>query len=439
MKKTLYLSDFYDSTFCFYLDDLFRAKIFAQLKAKYRNWRILARILKIDIRHLFGMRRGWELRNCEKKIYPINARLLLKIKEIVHIPDSILEKHVTFVKYGHHGVQGDIHFPLIIDSESLVISSLSGALYDHVLRKSLERIINKDLPQSLSKLNGYITLFPKITPLYLETLRRRGLKPLFKSEEECFRIEYRIPGTNLRKNALVPKRIIFDEIFAKEFGKWVGDRCGGPGKIGVANKEFIFIETFQHFLKDILKQESIDYYMTCRQGFQPPKSFSLNNIPIKYSKTQYGDYAYRVEISNSILKHLVFDVFQASQFSVLFNSKPSVRYAFYAGLFEAEGSIERKSKILSFAFGSTLPASLLCINILYRKSIELYSLLKADGFCPRISRKCTVGKKMSTLKYDVNLLTSKQHRSVGVNFIKDSFYPYINHTLKLKTFEEVYL
>lgn len=140
MKKILHLSDFYDSTFCFYLDDVFRNKIFAQLKADYLDWGVVARILKIDRRNLFGFRRGWELRHGKKKKFPIPAHLLLRLKKTTKTTSFLLERHIIFAKYGRSGVDGDIRFPLHINDESLIIASLYGALYDHILKKEIEKL-----------------------------------------------------------------------------------------------------------------------------------------------------------------------------------------------------------------------------------------------------------------------------------------------------------
>jgi len=62
MEVIIRLSDLYDSTLRFYIEDSFRREIFKRLKMKYNDWRIVANKLKMNARNLFGIRRGWDIR-----------------------------------------------------------------------------------------------------------------------------------------------------------------------------------------------------------------------------------------------------------------------------------------------------------------------------------------------------------------------------------------
>ena len=437
MKKEIRISDLYYSTFRFYLKDEFRRNILNKAKIKYGRLEDVAKKLGVDQRSLFSIRRGWEFRDRKKKEYTINSDWLLRIKKLLNLSNKELQNNIIKIKCGHGGLKESISLPIKLNRNSINIGSIKGALFDYISIKSLEGGLIKDLPKTIKKEDSYFILYPDIKEKYIDELRRRGLKPLFKEDEDYSYIGYRIPGTNNRKESKMSKKIIFDEDFSKQFGKWIGDRCGGVRKVGVANKNWIFIREFYNFLKDRFNQNGINLYLTCKNKFKPSKNI-IRGLPIVYSKTQYGDYAYRVEVANALLKNLVFDEFEKNLFSILYNSKKSVRYSFYAGLFEAEGSIS-KDKNLSFSFGLNLNNNKTKFDILnlYKKSIQLNFLLNKDGFNSRISRKLARTDKSNTLKYDVTLLNSKETRDGEVNFIKRTFLPYITHEDKLNTFKEV--
>lgn len=437
MKKEIRISDLYYSTFRFYLKDKFRRNILNKAKIKYGNWEDVAKKLGIDQRSLFSIRRGWEFREGKKKEYTINSEWLLRIKKLLNLSNKELQNNIIKIRCGHGGIKENISLPIKLNKSHIKIDSIKGALLDYILIKNLERGLIKNPPKNIKKENNYFTLFPKIKKEYLDELRKRGLKPFFREDKNYFYISYRIPGTNKRKESNIPKKVIFDEDFAKQFGKWVGDRCGGLRKVGVANKNWRFVKEFYNFLKNKFNQLDINLYLTCKNNFKPNKKI-IRGLPIVYSKTQYGDYAYRVEVANALLKNLVFDKFEKNLFSILYNSKKSIRFAFYAGLFEAEGSIS-KEKTLSFSFGLNLKKGKTKDDIsnLYKKAIQLNYLLNKDGFNSRISRKLARTNKSNTLKYDVMLLNSKETRNDEVNFIKSTFLPYVTHENKLNTFKEV--
>ena len=204
---------------------------------------------------------------------------------------------------------------------------------------------------------------------------------------------------------------------------------------------------FYKFLERQLKQPSKDLSLdlSCRKDFVPSKEIKLQVNKVTYSKTQFGEYAYRVEVANKILKNLTFDLIENNIFNILYNSKPSVRYAFYAGFFEAEGSILEKSKNLTFSFGFNLLKERSNEDILnlLKKVVLFKYLLSFDGFNPMISRKVGNTEKSKTLKYDIRLLCSKENRLKEVNFIKSSILPYITYKKKkekiLKLEEEILL
>ena len=401
-----------NSTIRFYLKDKYRKFIFTELKERYKDWSIIADKLEIPVRNLFGVRRGWEYRSGKKKFYFINAMWLKRIIDILKLNTNEVEKNVEYVKMGYSGNRSRISLPFEIDFNNEDFYSIKRAIGEYVLMKTIQSNLNftrsKNMPITKER---YISFKPDIKN-NIEKFRLRGLKPKLKSNLTHHKLSYVIPFTGKGTSVIVPKEIVFNEYFAKQFGKWIGDRCGGKRKVGVANKNWIFVKEFRDFLKN-LDQKNISTILTCSKSFTPSKELINKTKKIKHSKTQYGDYAYRVEVSNSTLKSLVFDRLEKDMHDILFSSKESVRHAFYAGFFEAEGSIIKDSNTISLSFGLNLKNKKFTEkwDNLIKNVVSLNYLLSIDNFNPRISRKISKTKKSRTLKYDIILLNSLKSRS----------------------------
>lgn len=432
MKIKIILKDFSGSTFRFYIEDKYRNFLFGKLKTRYRDWRDVAKILNLNVRNLFGIRRGWEIRGNKKLIFPILAKNIINIAKITKINLNDIEKHITYIKHGQSGKINKIKLPLILKDNDLRINSIYSSVFDYkyinLYFKKLNRNCLKIRP------NREFIISPQITTDYLEKLRIRGLCPLLLKN----RLTYRVPGTNNIKEIYLPKRIIFDENFAKQFGKWMGDRCGGKRKIGVANKDYSFIKEFEEFIKNKLEQKDYELYLTCNKKFKLDNKLKKLVKKIKISNTQYGDYAFRIETSNALLRREVFDFVENNLRDILLSLSKEIRYAYYAGLIEAEGSINA-DRTITIAFGINLEKSRKYNEVqnTLNKAIELCFLLKRDGFNPRISRKLSNTTKTKILKYDVNLLLSHKTRLKEVKFIKETIGQFITHNEKLKKLIEL--
>lgn len=430
------LKDLLDGKFRFYLNNNYRNKIFTEIKNIYKDWRIVAKNLKVNTRNLFGCRRGWEYINKSKTERFISSEVLKIIISILKLDTKEVSKNITKIKLGKSGRSSIINLPFEIDlSKQNNIYKVKRALAEHKLIKETKINLSKLQKDLINE--EYIKIKTNINEK-LEKLRLSGLKPIKKDFKEHYEISFSRICRKNRTTAIIPKQVIFDEYFAKQFGKWLGDRCGGKSKLGVANKNWIFIKEFKKFLKS-LNQKNIDLYLTINKGFKPNKEIKSKVNKIIKSKTQYGNYAYRVEISNKIFKNLVFDVFENNIFNILYNSKPSVRYAFYAGFIEAEGSIIKNSKNLAIAFGLNIKnkKSKQKLNHLLNKVIKFKYLLSKDGFNPRISRKVCKTEKSYTIKYDIILLNSIKTRTKEIKFIKGTIYPYLTHADKIKKFNQL--
>jgi len=441
-EEFINLDQILNGSFRFYLNDNFRNQIFSQLKNTYDDWRIVAQKLNMDVRHLFGIRRGFEYVNGKRVKKFISGKYILSIQKLVKINLRKFGNNIITIKLGTSGMKESLRFPIKVNLKDEPINTVKRALGEFLFRKKFEKNINLNyLPVNFIKKDNYLGYRIKITKNKINELRLRGLRPSLRENSDIYIIKYRNPGTNNFVEKTIPKKIIFNEIFAKEIGKWLGDRCGGRNKVGVANKEIEFILEFNDFLKNQLKQPSnnIEMELTCRKDFMPSEDMKLNVRNIRYAKTQLGKFAYRVEVANKLLRNLVFDLIENNIFNLLYNSKSFVRFAFYAGFFEAEGSVLKKSKNLTFSFGFNLSKekSNKEILTLYQKVLKLNYLLSQDGFNPQISRKVGNTQKSKTLKYDIKLLCSQKNRQKEVNFIKETIFKYLTHKKKIKRFLEL--
>tara|TARA_B100000315_G_scaffold102389_1_gene93917 strand:+ start:1008 stop:2093 length:1086 start_codon:yes stop_codon:yes gene_type:complete len=350
------LNDLLDGTSRFYLNYKYRNRIFSKLKDKYKDWRIVARNLNIPTRSLFGLRRGWEYRDGCKKMYPIGTKWLKNIQNLLNLKTKEIEENINIIKLGTGGHRSKIKLPILVDLNNEPINNLKRALAEYIFIKKFKKNLKFQLNKDLKKKNNYIMLKVDIEKEIIDKLKLRGLQPKLKKETKNHIIYYRNPNVNKIIKRIIPKQVVFNEIFSKEFGKWCGDRCGGSHQIGLLNKEKNLIKTFYKFL--ITKLD------------QPEKDVNLSIDRDSY---------YRVFISNKLLREKVFNFLEDNLFTLLYNSKKSVRYVFYAGLFEAEGSISQDHidfVISSFGFNLKKKRNNNEILDLLKKVIKFSYLLK---------------------------------------------------------------
>jgi hypothetical protein len=335
----------------------------------------------------------------------------------------------------------NIAFPVRIEFEEDV-NSLKRNIFDFVYSLEYEKEItfakNPFRKESSYTVLGFDQLIRDILKK-IKLMKLRGLRPEIIQENNMLKISYRVPGTNKRTTVILPKKIVFDEKFAKEFGKWMGDRAGGPHKVGVSNIELNFINDFKTFLSDNLLQpkNQIKVTLSCKLGFIPSEELKKHADAIETCKTQYGNFGFSVTVSNKLLRNLIFDRLEKYWFEILYNSKKEVRLAFYSGLFEAEGS--RDGDSISWAFGSNLRNGVNneSIRLLLEKATKLKFLLHYDGFDSILSRK--ISMKSGTLKYDVRIFRNSKQRELELNLFKDII-KYVNHPVKLsKSKDLIYL
>jgi len=376
----------------FYLEENFRNKLFTKLKSKYKDWRVVAKHIGIDPRHLFGVRRGFEQPNNKKYKRFISSREIKTLSKLSKINLKEFEKNIETVKVGTSGRTFNLLLPKTTNILEEDISSKYRTLAELIYIKKFKPKIKK------SKINKGKYFY--LTNKQISKIRNKNYK-----------------------NKIIPEKIPFNETFAKEFGKWIGDRCGGSRKVGVSNKEIEFINSFKTFLIN-LNQESPKITLTLKPNFKPSKGIIKNSDEIRINKHQYGDYSYRTEVSNRILKEYVFDKFESNIFSLLKHSNPEIRYAFFAGLMEAEGSIDPDRKDITIAFGTRYPDDNEKVINTLKKALLYNYLLNLDNFNSRISRKYSNTKKSHILKYDI--------RIKNIEKFKEEIAKFITHPQKLK-------
>ena len=268
-------------------------------------------------------------------------------------------------------------------------------------------------------------------------MKRQGMKPKFKINQNQVIFEYRMLGTNKRTKKIIPLYITIDQDFSKEFGKWLGDRAGGPHKVGVSNKNFDFVLSFRKFLINKIDQpeSEIKINLTYNPKFKVPRKLMNKVDKMIVTKTQLGNYSFSVISSNKPLRDFVFDIIEKYWHVILKNSKECARYGYYAGLFEADGSIDIKYPCWSFGLNLNSSSETRILPKL-NECIRLKNLLKLDGFDPLISRKISKTQNSYTLKYDLRIFRTKD-KIREYKLFKEKILPNITHKEKISKFKMI--
>lgn len=447
MKSKIKLQDLLDSNFRFYLDRAFIGKVISLLKQKYKTFSKMAEELEIDMRNLYSVRRGYEYWKDKKVIHFISSDTLKVISNTSSIPLSEFENNVVMIKSGFGGQRDRIKLPIEVELESENITSLKRSLAEYMYIKNLEVNILKRsnvLDGNFIKENGYIKINPhelsKKLKKQIIKMEQRGLNPTIKSFEQMHLLKF----TNIRNHQIaeriIPSEVLIDETFAREFGKWMGDNAFSDNAIAVVNKNWNFISEFQKFLNSKLLQpkNQIQLYLSIKEGFQPSKELLTKTTKIRKT-SQEGDYAFITGVYNKLLRNFIFDPVFDKWYDVLLNSNAKVRFGFYSGLFEADGSFDIRSRIALWSFGLNLKNGIdqNKITNLLEKVVMFKHLLSIDGFQPNISRKIAKTAKSFILKYDVTIMRNKITRDKDIKIFRNNILPYLTHEDKMKTFYKV--
>ena len=174
----IYLKYLINGRFRFYIIDNYRHMLFKKLKFKYGTWLSVAEHIGIGMRHLFGFRRGWELRNKRKTLFLINYEVLIKISKILKIKLTYLEKNIIYVKQGQTGRTFKVNFPLKIDLKKIKTNSVEALLFDYKTFIDFILKLNREY-YNFNESNKIISIKPIVLDQYLKELISRGLSPSF--------------------------------------------------------------------------------------------------------------------------------------------------------------------------------------------------------------------------------------------------------------------
>ncbi len=442
------LEDLLDSNFRFHFDGCFRGKIFSILRQKCGDWGQVCKEAKIERRNLFGLRRGYEYRDGRKVIHYIGAKALHRIIELSSMPTSEFENNIVMIKNGVDGLEDKVRLPLCVDLVKEEFTTLSRALAEYVYTKAFEERLKNEpisLPDNFYRTDGHLNLDRKFVSNKVNDsvheLRRRGLIPECNFQNDRCELKFASIRNHKIIERTIPLGIVIDAFFAKQVGKWLGDNAYSKSSIAVVNKNWNFIEEFQDFLDHSLLQprEQIRLHIVTRNGFVPTDELLQKTSTVRVNGSQYGDYAFVTGVYNKLLRKIIFNPVIENWYAVLANSAPDVRFGFYAGLFEAEGSVEVRSKVLSWSFGFSLSYHKTQEEVvrLLEKATMLKHLLSSDGFDARVSRKIAKTAKSFTLKYDVSISRNKNRRHIDIKLFQDKILPYMKHEDKIESFVKV--
>ena len=138
-------------------------------------------------------------------------------------------------------------------------------------------------------------------------------------------------GINRTFVNIVPRKIKIDDEFLYFFGLWVGDKAGG-GRFGVINKNKEILLFTKRFLeKNFQNVESVLYYHR-----NVPADLDIHIDKAVKIKSGRNGYAISMHSINSIFKRF-FDMLEKN-LDEFISCIPN-KYAFFAGLFDAEGNV----------------------------------------------------------------------------------------------------
>ena len=164
----------------------------------------------------------------------------------------------------------------------------------------------------------------------------------------------------------LPKKIIIDNNFMYFFGLWCGDRSGGK-RFGICNKNNEIITYTEDFLKK--------YNQNVEKILYIQKSLPVPNIPfdkIFVIDKDIKGWVISVHETNGVLSSF----FHYLQSNIDFLLRNYNSYAFFAGLFDAEGNVSLHNQSFRWACKNE---KLINIYRKFLKKLDLYH--NYDGHC----------------------------------------------------------
>lgn len=207
----------------------------------------------------------------------------------------------------------------------------------------------------------------------------------------------------------IPEKVMFDERFAYEFGKWKGDRYGGKSMVGLRNTNLEMIKDLMNFLRTHLKQPSSKIKIFAEHenlkkatvaSEEATKQLKFNVMP-RFHEMAWKKVSFVVYVQNGSLRTQVFNLIENSIEGILKKSPKDVVKAFLAGICDAEMSYDRNRRRVEITVGKKSPAD----------KDFYYNLFKTAGFDPHLAE--------SSKEFKVRIMTREMKKFI------DEIYPFM--------------
>jgi hypothetical protein len=269
---------------------------------------------------------------------------------------------------------------LIISRKELRVNVLSTYYRDEQNQKLLERgrkirhrklkEWKEDIPKLKEILNNGEIDFKKWFSAYQKLINFGARKfNYIKEKNDFLEISYITHSNKIKKEFVLkfPKSFLVDDEFLYFFGLWCGDRSGGK-RFGVCNKNEAIINFTQDFLFKYYQNVERILYIT-KIMEEPKLSYDKKFVIDKEIK----GWVLSIHSNNGVLSSF-FYYLQSNLDEFL--EKTENKYAFFAGLFDAEGNVSLHNKSFRIA----------CQNLnlvkIYSKFLEKLKLFdRYDGEC----------------------------------------------------------
>jgi hypothetical protein len=430
------LKQLQDSKCRFFLNDKFRERIIQLAKENAGGTKKPAKVLGICSVFYQQIARG---RNYDDQLKFITSQILFKLSKLTGVSLDEIEKHIEYLRRGANGSYESVKFPIHVQEALKDVESVRRDIAEEFLLQTMFKTIENqskiDLPSFLIK-REYVTLdVPEWLNRsnYNKTSRRKIRSKIL---DDIVVLNYFDAKNGSKINKIVPKFVKFDENFAKQMGKWLGDHDGG---LGVVNIDLNFIFEFIEFLKINLLQDSKEIVIKVSHKFpisrnkeveissQLRKHIDEEKIVFYHDRTLkgLGQYpVFKIHLKNSgPIFRLVFEPIITHLDQVLFNSPSSVRYAFYAGFIEAEGSFHKDNNKITTPFAST-KLIYQKINEKWLEALRLTHWLNFDGIPAKIGR--SVRLKKDEVCYRVDIGWNEELREKSFSAVKEKLLPFMN-------------
>lgn len=438
LKYVVHLEQLNNSICSFYLKDDFRKVLIKKAIMKAGSGTKLAKALNMNRISYLELVRGRSYKSNKLKFF--SSKVLFNISNISGISLNEIERQIILARRGLNGSYETISFPINIEkalkeTKSINRDIIEGFLIPHMF-KTIRNQSKVTLPDFFIKENKFVILdvlkFLNFSN-YCKTSRREIKIKVLK---DSILLDYTDPVNSSRISKVAPRFVRFDTLFSKQLGKWLGDHGNG---INISNVDICFISEFASFIKSRLLQNSKDIIIKVINKFpiskydknkiiaQVREKISIGQIKFYTNKNLKGSgkrSAFEVYLKNSgPIFRLCFEPFVNCIDQIFYISEPSIRYAFYAGYIEAEGSFHKDNNKITIPF-SSIDISYQKINEKWLEALRLAYWINFDKIPAKIGR--SVRRKKCEIDYRVDLGWNSENRILSFLEVKNKILPFLN-------------